>query len=147
MFFPHGPKEEGGFDDEYELRDWLAGSLRLGREGRYRLKEAAGLGVLESGSLVFFVKNNYVVGLAVVEEKIRDITPQDNQQNGWDNDEGFKKVIKFFPDSIWAFPDNRFIPTSRVTRVNDNKGFGQGFTKIDDLSKFLDVLSLLKKTR
>jgi len=141
VFFPHSQDE---FGDEYDLRDWLAGSLRLEREGRYRLKQPSGLDVLEKGSIVFFVKNHLAVGCAIVEEGLKSITSKDRKRYGWTSQDDlvYKEYIKFLPESIWAFPSDRFISTQRITKVL-NKGFGQGFTMINDLDQLLQVFALV----
>jgi hypothetical protein len=142
VFFPHSDEE---FPDEYLLRNWLAGSLRTDRRGLYRIGPTHGLKDLDNGSIVFFVKNHLVVGLAVVEESLRDITDGERVHYGWNNAEDavFKRFVKLFPESIWAFPVDKFIPTSKVAEVIDHKGFGQEFTLIEDLQKLLDILALL----
>lgn len=129
-FFTHGED----FDDKYELRDWLAGTLRKERNGWYRLKKASGLGDLERGSMVFFVKDDAIVGCGVVQKGIRPITKRDRNKYGWNDKEDmvFEKMIKFFPDSIWAFAERQFLDRRVAAKVAGKRGIGQGFPKIAD---------------
>lgn len=74
VFFPHDAEN---FEDEFDLRNWLDLTLRKHRDGWYHLKKGGGLGSLEKGSYVFFYRNNFVVGCAVVELDKREITEEE----------------------------------------------------------------------
>lgn len=134
VFFPHSDDE---FKSPEELREWLATDLK-NRGGYYRLHNPQGLGLLEKGSIVFFRKKDYVVGMAVVEEDIRDLTEEEKNINS-----DYQKVIKFFPESIWAFNDSEFINVNKITGII-SKGFGEGFTTVEKLDELLDILALIK---
>lgn len=131
VFFTHSNEE---FADKYELRDWLAGTLRTDRKGLYRLREASGLGPLGRGSIVFFVKDDAVVGCAVVQKGVRDITARDRRRFDWNDKEDlkYKKVVKFFPDSIWPFSETQFLDRRGAARVSGKKDIRQGFPIIAD---------------
>ncbi len=133
VFFPHSGNE---FETAEDLRFFLAYTLKI-RGGYYRLKEAKGLGYLEKGSIVFFVKKNYVVGMAIVEEDLRDIKDEINEGHE------YKKIIKFFPNSIWAFSNDEFIPVDKLKEITGKK-FRQGYSEIDSLEDLLKILAEIK---
>ena len=101
-FFPHGEQ----FEDQWKLRDWLETSLRNGLSGKYTMDKATNISSLEAGAIVFFHKNNYIVGYAVVEEPKRALT-----KNEIDSDIfGGQNVIKFIPETIVTLRDDQFFP-------------------------------------
>jgi hypothetical protein len=134
VFFPHSGDE---FKSPEELREWLATELK-NRGGFYRLHNPQSLGSLEKGSIVFFRKKDYVVGMAIVEEDLRGLTEEEKNINS-----DYEKVIKFFPESIWAFTNSEFINIDKITGII-SKGFGEGFTAVEKLEELLDILSLIK---
>jgi len=144
VIFPHTI-----FKNEEDLRNWLAGSLKLKHEGKYPLTSTKGLGQLEEGSIVFFHINSHIVGMAVVEEGLRPIKKEEIV-----NYDEFKKImelskmefsniIKFFPSSIWAFSNEEFIPREEVGKIL-NKDIHQNYTNIDTLNDLLKILALIK---
>lgn len=135
VFFPHNEKE---FKDEYDLRDWLGHDLKNYRRGGYHLMEPSGLGKLEEGSLVFFHKNNYVVGSAVVEVGLRESSEEQKSRFG----EKYKHFIKFVPESIWAWNSGQFLTDSEVYGMI-GKHLSQGYTVIDDLEGLLKLFQLV----
>lgn len=134
VFFPHSDVE---FKSPEELREWLATELK-NRGGYYMLHNPQSLGSLEKGSIVFFRKKDYVVGMAIVEEDLRDLTEEEKNINSH-----YEKVIKFFPESIWAFTNSEFINIKRITQII-SKGFAEGFTTIETLEELLNILALIK---
>ena len=130
VIFPHSDEE---FPHEDDLRNWLVSDLKLS-EGKYRLKEAIGLGQLEKGCIVFFKKNNYIVGMAVVEEDLRPIKESENEENKYQN------IIKFHPGSIWAFSNDEYIAVSKVEKIT-GKGSSRGYPQVDDASQLLSILA------
>ena len=137
VFFPHTDEE---FESPEELRDWLGHDLKKYRRGGYHMRNPAGLGQLENGSLVFFHKKNFVVGCAVVEEGIRESTAEQIDRFG----EEFQHFIKFIPESIWAWNNGQFLTDEEVYGIT-GKHLGQGFTTIDDLETLLRLFQLVSE--
>ena len=104
------------------------------------MRDPPRLGQLEDGSLVFFHKNNLVVGCAVVEEGIRESTKEQMDRFGKE----FKHFIKFIPESIWAWNSGQFITDEEVYSVL-GKHLGQGYTIIDSLEELLRLFQLMAK--
>jgi hypothetical protein len=86
-------KEE--FEDEYRLRDWLAGTLKKDRNGSYFLNRRFGI---SPGSILLFERNGFLVGSAIAKEEIRTPTDEEKAQEG-----GYRFVLKIVPDSIWIW--------------------------------------------
>jgi hypothetical protein len=137
VFFPHMGEE---FENPIQLRDWLGYGLKKYRRGGYHMRDPSGLGQLEDGSLVFFHKNNLVVGCAVVEEGIRKSTKEQMGRFG----EEYQHFIKFIPESIWAWNSGQFITDEEVYSVL-GKHLGQGYTIIDSLEELLRLFQLMAK--
>lgn len=131
VFFPHSDKE---FEDEYASRNWLDVELRVYRKGEYHMKKAQGLGELEEGSIVFFHRNNWVVGYAIVEKPPRKTTKQEKDRNG----EEYENIVKFIPESISAWSDNQFLSRQEVNHII-GKQLLQGFPRVDNLSQLLEL--------
>jgi hypothetical protein len=70
------------FKNEEDLRNWLAGSLKLKPEGKYPLTSTNGLRQLEEGSIVFFHIMYHLVGITVVEEGLRPIKEEERVNYG-----------------------------------------------------------------
>ena len=138
VFFPH---EEEEFESKYVLRNWLAGGLRLG-DGVYHLREARGLGKLDKGSIVFFVREDAVVGCALVEKSLRALTTRERKElkrQGYTKK--YKKIVKFFPDSIWAWSDTQFMDRKKAERIV-GKGIGtRVYTKVGDMQALLKLFA------
>lgn len=135
VFFPHSNKE---FRDEYHLRDWLNVDLRIHKHGLYFLREARGLGDLEEGSVVFFHRNNQVVGSAVVDKAKRPTTEKERERRG----EEYKHIVGFSPSSIWAFGDYEFVRISEAEKVVKKK-LKRGYPVIDDITKLVELYKLV----
>ena len=135
VFFPHSNKE---FKDQEDLRRWLKYDLKGFRNGFYTVINANGLGELEKGSLVFFNKDKFCVGFAVVEEGLREINEQEKDKFG----ENYKKCIKFLPESICVFNDDQLIKKEDITNII-NKNFGQGYPTVDNLEDLLKIFKLI----
>lgn len=131
VFFPHDAEN---FVDEFYLRNWLDLTLRKHRDGWYHLKKGGGLGSLEKGSYVFFYRNNFVVGSAVVELDKREIT-EEEQDPYW---EEFENVVKFIPDSIWAWKDHQFLSKVEVDAILAPKTLSH-YVTVDDLKTLLSI--------
>lgn len=131
VFFPHSDKE---FEDEYALRNWLDMELRVYRKGEYHMKKAQGLGELEEGSIVFFHRNNWVVGYAIVEKPPKRTTGKERERYGQE----FENTVKFIPESISALSDNQFLSRQEVEKIVGKKLI-RGFTTVDDLSQLLEI--------
>ncbi len=137
VFFPHMGEE---FDDEIELRDWLGYDLKKYRRGGYHMRDPSGLGQLEEGSLVFFHKNNLVVGCAIVEEGMRKST---SDQINWFGEE-YKHFIKFIPESVWAWNSGQFLTDEEVHSAI-GKHLSQGYTMVDNLEDLLHLFQLMAR--
>jgi hypothetical protein len=137
VFFPHKTDE---FEDENALRNWLGHDLKKYRRGGYHLREPAGLGELEEGSLVFFHKNNFVVGSAVVEEGLRASSEEQKRRFGKE----YQHFIKFVPESIWAWNTGQFLTDLEVYSVI-GKHLSQGYTMVDDLDRLLRLFQLVAR--
>jgi len=131
------------FKNEEDLRNWLAGSLKLKHEGKYPLTNANSLGQLEEGSIVFFHIMYHIVGMAVVEEGLRPIKKEEIVNYDEFNNMEFSNIIKFFPGSIWTFSNEEFIPREEVEKIL-NKKIHQYYTNIDTLDDLLKILALIK---
>jgi hypothetical protein len=135
VFFPHSKEE---FGSEFELRNWLDLEVRIYQRGEYKLKEAKGLGELDEGSLVFFHRNNWVVGFAIVEKSMRETTDDEKEMYG----DQYKYVVKFIPESITALNDKQFIPIENIEKVI-GKTIRQGYPIVEDLNKLLSIFRML----
>jgi hypothetical protein len=135
VFFPHSDDQ---FEDQEDLRRWLKYDLKGFRNGFYSVINANGLGELEKGSLVFFNKDKYCVGFAIVEESLREINEQEKDKFG----EDYKKCIKFLPESICVFNDDQLIKQEDITNII-NKNFGQGYPTVDNLEDLLKIFKLI----
>jgi len=102
--FPHADDQ---FEDPEKLIEWLDTSLRTTHDGFYRYREAPGLGMLESGSIVFFYKKGFIVGSAVVEKSSRPLEQKEietcGKMEGTGDCENMVNIVKFFTNSIWVF--------------------------------------------
>jgi hypothetical protein len=127
---------EGEFGDRFELRDWLSYTLREARRGWYHLRDANGLGKIGAGTLVFFNRDDFVVGFAVAETDLVETTEDDVKKYG----EKYKYKVKFVPESIWAFAEDHFIPRVEVEDILDKK-IRQGYPEIDTLDQLLLIFN------
>ena len=138
VFFPHSDNE---FKDEYKLRDWLHNELRIYRKGYYHLRKGTGLGELDKGSIVFFHKNKWIVGCAVVEEDKRDTTPAEKERYRHEDENGiieYEFVVKFNPSSIWVWTDDEFVSTDAAGEII-GKEIQQYFPAVTDLPCLLKI--------
>jgi hypothetical protein len=135
VFFAHAED----FENEYELRRWLDIDLRKYREGRYYLRKGSGLGLLEAGSIVFFHKNRYVVGWAVVKEDRRELKPEEVKRLVDAEKKGFESVIQFDPTSIWVWSHDKMLPVEIAEKII-GKEIKRGYSVVDDLSGVLAIL-------
>ena len=90
--------------------------------------------------MVFFHKNNFVVGSAVVEEVLRESSEEQKERFG----EEFLHFIKFVPESIWAWNSGQFLTNSEVYKVI-GKHLGQGYTMVDKLDELLRLFQLVAR--
>ncbi len=138
VFFPHSNDE---FKDQEELRRWLRYDLKGFRNGFYTMKDPTGLGELEKGSIVFFNKDNYCVGFAIVEEDLRIIKEEEKDKFGKE----YKKCVKFIPESICVFNESQLIKLKYIEKII-GKGFGRGYTTMEpkDLLNIFKLVSNIK---
>lgn len=137
VFFPHSGSQ---FGDASELRDWLGYQLKVLRRGVYHMHNPSGLGDLEEGSIVFFHKDGFVVGSAIVEERLRKTTEVERRGYLRLYDEDFERVIKFVQESIWPWNDEQFLTNEEVKKLIGKEFQGQVHTVIDTLDQLLRLL-------
>jgi hypothetical protein len=135
VLFPHSPIE---FTTPEDLRSWLAIDLKEDN-GYYRLHEAPGLGQLEKGSIVFFVKDRIIVGMAIVEEDIRKIKDEENTET-----KEYQQIVKFFPNSIWVFSRENCVSIEKFDKAAN---WGKlrpdsAYKEIDNLRQLLILLNM-----
>lgn len=136
VFFPHNVTE---FRIPEELRSWLATDLKESG-GYYKLHNAPGLGHLEKGSVVFFRRDRVVVGMAVVEEDLRPINPEENVELI-----KYEQIVKFFPNSIWAFSSNNCVSLEEFDKISKWGKISPDFaySEINTLDQLKILLSLI----
>jgi hypothetical protein len=139
VFFPHSKKE---FGSKYRLRNWLSGTLRIDNDGIYLLKKHPGLSDLDAGSIVFFVREDSAVGCAVVEEDMKEITEEERKVNDYGPD--YKWLVKFVPNSIWAWSDSQFLSRQKLKEITGKEVGMQGYTQLDDLGKLMEIYAEIK---
>lgn len=137
VFFSHAKEE---FKDEMELRDWLDLDLRIYRKGEYHLRKGQGLGKIEEGSFVFFHRNGWIVGYAIVERPVRKTTDYELERYG----EVYEHVVKFIPESISAWGDNQFLSNKDVEKIIGKK-LSRGYTIVDKLPQLLKIFKEFAK--
>jgi hypothetical protein len=138
VFFPHSKEE---FENEFELRNWLDLELRVYQRGEYKLKKAKGLADLDEGSIVFFHRNNWVVGFAIVEQSKRKTTREEKEKY----DTSFEYVVKFIPESIIALNDKQFIQISEIEKVVGKK-IRRGYPIVEDPNNLLSIFKILAQS-
>lgn len=140
VFFPHAE-----FDDACDLRNWLGSELKVSRRGVYHLHNPSGLGKLEEGSLVFFRKSGFVVGTAIVEEKMRKTTKDERSSDRKMYGKVYENVIKFAPDSIWPWNDDQFLTYDEVSAIINKLIKGRIYSKVDTLDQLLRLFQAVTK--
>jgi hypothetical protein len=117
--FPHSDDQ---FETPSELMIWLDYDLRNNHRGYYRYRKGVGLASLEPGSLVFFYKDNLIVGCAVVEKASRPLTKSEIERcdeiHGSDNNcSGMENILKFFPNSIWVWDEHELVSADEFYKI------------------------------
>lgn len=107
--FAHVKSE--GFKDKDYLRDWLNGEL-IERNGWYALKR---MYRVSPNSLAFFMAEGTIVGCAVINKGIREITRKERKSK--DIPERYTAIIWLDPTNIWAWRSKQDV-TLREVRIH-----------------------------
>jgi hypothetical protein len=82
------------------------------------------------------------VGCAIVEQPLRDITDAERTVNHYDDE--YKKILKFVPNSIWAWAESQFIDRTRASEIVEKEVGTRGFTTIETLDQQLALFAEIK---